>query len=163
MVNNYSPLCLSGMVPMVHNSSAVADLPNNPALNFGQKISGMKNIAITLLVAMLTGIASQNVIAQITTKTTQNTKLSDVKVTNNAPDRNLIAPHMPDSNDPNYASKKEQWVASYPDEYAKVNALSMPAGKYFIDKNEFEKLPAYKKNDVLAHPEMYQIGDDKTK
>jgi hypothetical protein len=56
-----------------------------------------------------------------------------------------------------YKTAKERFVHDYPEKYKAMLADPNLLSKHTIDKAEFEKMPASKKAEILAHPEKYQI------
>lgn len=54
-----------------------------------------------------------------------------------------------------YDTAKQAWIAANPNAYAKLNARN----KQLIDKQEFEQMPAEKRQHILQNPDLYFIGE----
>ena len=60
----------------------------------------------------------------------------------------------PERDNENYKKAKEAWIQANPEEYKKMNSSNTPI---VISKEEFEKFPIEKQNEITGHPEKYII------
>ena len=117
----------------------------------------MKKIYILISFLLLSATSLQKINAQTAVQ-----NLSDsnkIKTPLSRIPTNLIGitPHMPNSNEGRYEIKKEEWIKNFPDEYVKLLEINGQTEKHIIDKKEFDKMPADKRNEILSHPDRYQI------
>ena len=56
-----------------------------------------------------------------------------------------------------YKIAKENFIHQFPDKYKEMLNDPKQVSKHIIDKAEFEKMPDNKRNEILSHPEKYQI------
>ncbi len=55
------------------------------------------------------------------------------------------------------SSWPERFMNESPEKYKEMVANVKPVSKHIIDKAEFDKMPANKRNEIVSHPEKYQI------
>ncbi len=60
----------------------------------------------------------------------------------------------PERDNENYKKAKEAWIQANPEEYKKMNSSNTPI---VISKEEFDKFPIEKQNEISGHPEKYII------
>ena len=63
----------------------------------------------------------------------------------------------------NYDKAKQTWIATHPDEYAKMNSLEKTTAKHFISKQEFDNMPVEKQQKILQNLDLYVIGSVQNK
>ena len=116
----------------------------------------MRSVALMIIVCLQSFFISLGAQTPVTSTNEKGITSTDKKIVDNGYFKyEVIGNEMRDIE--SYKIAKERFMNESPEKYKEMVANVKPVSKHIIDKAEFDKMPANKRNEIVSHPEKYQI------